>query len=79
MAVKDRQAAVFGDEGIHQKVGKKYWEDVVAKMLLHFKNEKLSDGICQGIADLGEALVTYFPYNRDTDKNELPDEIVFGR
>jgi uncharacterized membrane protein len=79
VAVKDRQAAVYGDEGIHRKVGDKYWEDVVAKMLLQFRNEKLADGICHGIADLGEALQSYFPYNRDTDKNELPDEIVFGR
>jgi uncharacterized membrane protein len=79
VAVKDKQAAVFGDEGIHQKVGKQYWEDVVKKMLLHFKNEHLADGICQGITDLGEALQHYFPYDRTTDKNELPDEIVFGR
>jgi uncharacterized membrane protein len=79
VAVKDKQAAVFGDEGIHQKVGGKYWQDVVSKMLLDFKKQKLADGICQGIADLGEALQFYFPYNRETDKNELPDEIVFGR
>jgi uncharacterized membrane protein len=79
VAVKDRQAAVFGDDGIHQKVGSKYWADVVTKMLLQFKNEKLADGICLGIHDLGEALKFYFPYNSDTDKNELPDEIVFGR
>ena len=79
VAVKDRQAAVFGDEGIHQKVGGQYWQDVVTKMLLHFKSQKLVDGVCQGIHDLGQALKTYFPYNSDTDKNELPDEIVFGR
>jgi uncharacterized membrane protein len=79
VAVKDKQAAVFGDEGIHLKVGKQYWEDVVKKMLLHFRKEKLADGICHGIADLGEALQFYFPYDRTTDKNELPDEIVFGR
>ena len=79
VAVKDKQAAVLGDEGIHQKVGQKYWEDVVKKMLLQFKNQKLADGICQGIHDLGEALKFYFPYNSSTDKNELPDEIVFGR
>ena len=79
VAVKDKQAAVLGDEGIHQKVGQQYWEDVVKKMLLEFKNRKLADGICRGIHDLGEALKLYFPYNSDTDKNELPDEIVFGR
>jgi uncharacterized membrane protein len=79
VAVKDRQAAVLGDEGIHQKVGSKYWQDEVVKMLQHFKRQRLADGICQAIADLGQALKFYFPYNRDTDKNELPDEIVFGR
>ena len=79
VAIKDKQAAVFGDEGIHQKVGEQYWKDVVTKMLLLFRNEKLVDGICQGIHDLGQALKFYFPYNSDTDKNELPDEIVFGR
>jgi uncharacterized membrane protein len=79
VAVKDKQAAVLGDEGIHQKVGQKYWEDVVNKMLMQFRNQKLADGICQGIHDLGEALKFYFPYNSSTDKNELPDEIVFGR
>lgn len=79
VAVKDRQTAVFGDEGIHQKVGEQYWQDVVKKMLLQFKNQKLVAGVCQGIHDLGEALKLYFPYNSDTDKNELPDEIVFGR
>lgn len=78
VAVKDKQAAVFGDEGIHQKVGKKYWEDEVMKMLLLFRKEQLADGICQAITDLGEALVFYFPYNRESDKNELPDEIIFG-
>ena len=79
VAVKDRQAAVFGDEGIHQKVGEAYWKDTVTKMLSLFRKEKLVDGICQGIHDLGEALKVNFPYNSDTDKNELPDEIVFGR
>jgi uncharacterized membrane protein len=79
VAVKDKQAAVFGDEGIHQKVGAQYWKDVVTKMLFQFRNQKLADGICQGIHDLGEALKFYFPYQSDTDKNELPDEIVFGR
>lgn len=79
LAVDDKQAAVFGDAGIHQKVGEDYWKTVVEKMLFQFKQEKLLDGMCTAITQLGEALTAYFPYNKDTDKNELPDEIVFGR
>lgn len=79
VAVKDRQAAIFGDEGIHQKVGQKYWEDEIAKMLLQFREAHLADGMVQCITDIGEALHYYFPYERNTDKNELPDDIVFGR
>jgi uncharacterized membrane protein len=79
IAIKDKQVAVFGDEGVHTKVGEPYWQEVVRKMMIHFRGEKLANGICQGIHELGEALHQHFPYNRDTDKNELPDEIVFGR
>ena len=79
VAVKDHQAAVYGDKGIHEKVGAQYWQDVVAKMLLYFRKNNLADGVCQGISDLGEALVHYFPYDRSTDKNELPDDLMFGK
>lgn len=79
VAVRDHQAAVFGDEGIHQKVGQAYWETEVAKMLQHFRKNHLSDGLVQCVTDIGEALYQHFPYHRSSDKNELPDEIVFGR
>lgn len=79
VAVRDRQAAVFGDEGIHQKVGQKYWEDEVNKMMVCFKQADLADGIIQCVTDIGEVLYQYFPYDHKTDKNELPDDIVFGR
>lgn len=79
VAVKDHQAAVLGDVGIHEKVGQKYWEDEVNRMMVHFKHHHLAQGIMQCIADIGEALHQHFPYDHDTDKNELPDEIIFGR
>jgi uncharacterized membrane protein len=79
VAVKDRQAAVFGDEGIHQRVGQKYWEDEVNKMMVCFKQANLADGLIQCVTDIGETLYKNFPYNRETDKNELPDDIVFGK
>ncbi|HUQ96812.1 MAG TPA: TPM domain-containing protein [Chitinophagaceae bacterium] len=79
IAVKDKQAAVYGDAGIHEKVGQKYWEDEVNKMLLLFREQTLAAGLMQCIKDIGEALQYYFPYEAATDKNELPDDIVFGR
>jgi uncharacterized membrane protein len=79
VAVKDRQAAIFGDEGIHQRVGQQYWEEEIRKMLQQFREHHLAAGLVQCINDIGEVLHQQFPYDRDTDKNELPDDIVFGR
>jgi len=79
VAVKDRQLAIFGDEGIHQKVGNEYWANEVVKMITAFNREKIAAGIAQCVANIGEALCTHFPYDKSTDKNELPDDIVFGR
>ena len=79
VAIKDRQLAVFGDEGIHQKVGTAYWNNVVSEMLQSFNRLDYAKGIADCVIQIGDALTTHFPYERDTDKNELPDEIVFGR
>jgi len=79
VATKDRQLAVLGDEGIHQKVGDQYWEDEVKKMIAAFNRDNVAEGVRQCVLSIGETLCTHFPYNKDTDKNELPDDIVFGR
>jgi len=79
VAIKDRQLAVFGDEGIHKKVGNEYWNSEVQKMITSFNKENYALGISEVVEDIGTALSTYFPYNNETDKNELPDEIVFGK
>ena len=79
VAIKDRQLAVFGDEGIHQKVGNEYWANEVMKMINAFNRDNIAEGIRQCVLNIGEALALHFPYNRSTDKNELPDDIVFGK
>ena len=79
VAMKDRQLAVFGDEGIHRIVGTDYWNNRVGEMLSRFNKEDYAKGIAECVIQIGDALQTHFPYNRDTDKNELPDDIAFGR
>ena len=78
VAVKDHQLAIFGDEGIYQKTGKEYWENAVNHILQHFNKEDFALGVGQYVSEIGEALHHYFPFDRVTDQNELPDEIVFG-
>ena len=78
VAFKDRQFAIFADEGIYREMGEKYWNEEAAKMLNAFKNESYADGLVSVINDIGEALKDHFPYGKKGDKNELPDDIIFG-
>lgn len=79
LAMKDRQLAVFGDEGIHQRLGQEYWDKVIQKLIADFNKNNFALGIRQSVATIGEALHDHFPFDKDTDKNELPDDIVFGK
>lgn len=77
-AMKDKQLAILADEGIYQKMGQIFWDNEVKQIIAAFREQHFIDGICQMIGDVGQALKTHFPYQRD-DRNELPDGIVFGR
>jgi len=79
VALRDRQLAIFGDRGIHEKVGNEFWNRQVSNILSHFNKANYSGGIAAVVSEIGKALEHHFPYDPDTDKNELPDDIVFGR
>lgn len=78
IAMKDRQLAIYGDDGIHAKLGQAFWEQEIATILSEFHKHHYTDGICKIIGDIGNALKKNFPYESD-DKNELSDGIVFGK
>ncbi len=73
------QLAIDGDEGIHNKVGSAFWNEEVKHILSEFNAAHYAEGIMQIVKEVGEALHEHFPYTATTDKNELPDEIVFGK
>lgn len=79
IAMDDHQLALYADEGIYQKVGAEYWDKAVKNMLAQFTNENISNGIEQCILQIGQTLKEKFPYIPTEDRNELPDEIVFGK
>lgn len=78
LAVKNRKFAIIGDEGINTNVPEDFWDVVKMKMLNHFREERFSTGLIDGIDRVGIELKKYFPYMSD-DVNELPDEISFGK
>lgn len=78
VAVKDHQFAIFADQGIHDKLSNEFWQKEVNEMSRHFKENHYLEAILNVIKDIGAALHQHFPYDARADKNELPDDIVFG-
>jgi len=70
-----RRFVVLGDEGIHAEVGQDFWDHLTAVMAVEFKKGRFEEGLLKGIAEAGSRLGVHFPYDRATDKNELPDKI----
>ncbi len=75
---KHKELALFGDEGIYTATGAEYWNSAVKEMISKFHGNDITDGVVQCITQVGHTLCEKFPYNRTEDKNELPDDIVFG-
>jgi uncharacterized membrane protein len=72
VAPRAQKFAVVGDEGVHQKCGTEFWEQLVATMRAHFKREEFTDALVEAIESAGQLLAEHFP-RRDDDRNELPD------
>lgn len=73
-----RRFVVLGDEGIHEKVGQAFWEQVAGAVSEHLRHGDFTLGLVNGIETVGEQLALHFPYDSTTDRNELSDGIDFG-
>jgi len=78
LAINHKKLAVVGDEGIHKKVADEFWHNVKEHIIQKFKQEKYTEGLCEGIEMAGDMLKKYF-HNNGGNTNQLPDEISFGK
>jgi uncharacterized membrane protein len=78
IAMDDHRYAIFGDEGIHSKMGYEFWTTEVSDLKKYFIDNQIVEGICQVVLDIGQALHKHFPHPPD-DKDELPNKPVYGR
>ena len=80
LAMDDRQYAIVGDKDIYEKAGGPvFWEKAAERLRKHLKQGEAGLGLANCVRELGDAMATHFPYDPTITKNELPDEIVFGK
>lgn len=72
-----REMAIWGDVGIHERVGPGFWALERDVMRQHFQKKQFAEGLCRVIKQVGEQLEMHFPHEPG-DVNELPDEIIYG-
>lgn len=76
LAVDSKAFAVWGDEGIHQKVSDEFWKSITDCAIHYFKQNDLMTGLEKSVEMCGEKLKLHFPIETD-DKNELSNEISY--
>lgn len=75
---KNREFLIYGDEGIHQKVGNGFWEKTGQSMQTSFQNGEIANGLSTGLHIIAEALAQHYP-GHAADINEISNEIIFEK
>lgn len=78
LATQDRKYAIFGDSGIYEKAGAAYWQQRASVLVDHLRKGEYAKGLEQCIIEVGSSLAQFYPPTL-TNKNELPDDILFGK
>ncbi len=78
VALKDRQYAILGDEGIHTRVGDTFWKTQAEHLKNHFRQGMITEGIVHCILEIGKALQAYFPHTGEQGNNQ-DEEIFYGK
>lgn len=78
VATKDHKIAIWGDEGIHSKVGQNFWDDELELLTKYFMADDYETGLKEAVLRVGEKLREFFPYQGEDDVNELSDDISYG-
>jgi uncharacterized membrane protein len=72
---KLRRFALYGDQGIHEKVGQEFWNSLARRISGHIRERDLTAGILHAVEEISRELQAHFPANSKS-KNELPNEVT---
>lgn len=76
IASMSKKIAVFGDEGIHSKLGKDYWDSLIKQIIDGFHHQRKAEALASAIVDCGKQLSQFFP-RQANDKDELSNSISY--
>ena len=63
----NREFAIIGDKGVHEKCGDTLWSDVAANMSRGMASGDFTASILGAVSAVGEALARHFPHRPDDD------------
>ena len=69
-----KKFALYGDEGIHQKVGQNFWNDLSLSVSQSMKEKNVHHGMVHAVEKIGKALKDFFP-SESGGKSALSDEV----
>jgi putative membrane protein len=76
VSLAERYARIVADDGIAARVSQSRWQDAVAALISHMREDRIADGFIAAIGICGEELVRHYPRG-PADRQELPDRIYF--
>jgi len=76
LVTANREFFIYGDRGIHDKVGQALWDDLRDRMAESFRRNAFAEGIGEAVGIIGRELGQYFPRRRD-DVNEISNEVDY--
>jgi uncharacterized membrane protein len=77
LAFESKKFVLWGDQGIHERVGQDFWDKQAQYLSEQLKDGNFVSGMQKVIEQLGVALGEFFPWD-DSDKDELDNSISTG-
>jgi len=77
LAHESRKFVLWGDQGIHDRVGQSFWDEQARFLSEQLRGGNYLLGMQKVIENLGRALGEYFPWD-DSDVDELDNSISTG-
>ena len=71
----ERRYAIWGDEGLHQKVGDVLWARARDVMDSHFAKRQFAEGIEACVREIGAELARHFPRVKGPGSNRVANEV----